>query len=369
MYSALSRASKRKLEIAAQQHNAEKKRDCGIEQGILQNHLELLDLRASEERRRVGIVNHSDSFRFPDRVLESMCATWDSSAADRVSLEQLKSRKLTAPALPSTEQQQCFVEVEKRLTFHSLGQPWWCRYVCAFREHFRSTAIFRGGDDDDEASTIYVVLYAKQQPYVAVFLECQRVDTEAAYACLPELRGAPLPLHLQVFSVGALVHHDGGRVPFTEDHDLFVLHDLHFQGSFLVSHRAAQRFEFFVSPFGSPSNKQATKRPAAVQKPRIDKDMRARLLAEFPWLTDEDLRGLEANRARGRGGGAGGHGGGSAHDADVAVAGPRPDDDAEQLHDIDPEMVVEELAALRLETFGVGSEDDADSYCHIMGGK
>ena len=173
MYSVLSRGAKRKLDIAALRENEKKRRDCGIELDILHNHLELPDLRASEERRLVGIVNHSDSFRFPDRVLDAMCVAWDTFAVDRVSLEQLKSRKLTAPALPSTEQQQCFLDVEERLDFHSLDQPWWCRYVCAFRAHFRPTAIFKVGDTGLGASTIYFVLYAKQMPKVEVFLEFQ----------------------------------------------------------------------------------------------------------------------------------------------------------------------------------------------------
>ncbi len=162
--------------MSARQATAAKAKLCTTEQEILESHLELESARASEERRVVGITSHSDSFRFPPRVLESMCAQWDQLAVDRVSVHKVKAQKITAPPIPSPEQQQCFLDVDEHLKLYSPGRHWWCQYVCTFRDHFRSTALYKEGGDDDGALVVYCLLFAKQNPFVAVFfLELRQV--------------------------------------------------------------------------------------------------------------------------------------------------------------------------------------------------
>ena len=128
------------------------------------------------------------------------------------------------------------------MQFYSPGRHWWCQCVCSFRDHFRSTALYKEGGDDDGASVVYFLLFAKQNPFVAVLELRQVAEDDAVHGDLP--RGVLRHRNRRVFSKGKLVHLDGDSIPFSEEDDIFVLRDLHFEGGFLVSDHAPQRFVF-----------------------------------------------------------------------------------------------------------------------------
>ena len=128
----------------------------------------------------MGTTNHTDSFRFTPQVLDAMCAHWNQLAADRASVEEVKSRKLTAPRVPSSEEQHCFLDIEWHMKCYSPGRHWWLKYVCCFRDNFKSTALYQQEGDEDGASVVYFLLFAKQNPYVAVFLELRQVAEDDA---------------------------------------------------------------------------------------------------------------------------------------------------------------------------------------------
>ena len=93
--------------------------------------------------------------------------------------------------------------------------------------------------------------FAKQNPFVAVFLELRQVaEDDAVHGDLP--RGVLRPRNRRVFSKANLVHLDGDGIPFSEEDDLFVLRDLHFEGGFLISDHAPQRFELSSLPWAHP---------------------------------------------------------------------------------------------------------------------
>lgn len=132
------------------------------------------------------------------------------------------------------------------------------------------------------------------------------------------------------------------EVPFTEDSDIFVLHEVQ-----------PIPYEVFVSSFPHAASKQKSSRPPAAKRPKLPNDVLQRLQADFPWLTDSDLLHLCAHESGRRGNGGGGGGGCKAsapqdgHRSEAKVADDSPEGAADEGDDLDPEQVVEDLDALR----------------------
>ncbi len=168
---------------------------------------------------------------------------------------------------------------------YSPGRHWWLKYVCCFRDNFKSTALYQQEGDEDGASVVYFLLFAKQNPYVAVFLELRQVaEDDAVHGYF--LRGVFLPRNRRVYSKANLVHFVGDGLPFSEEDDIFVLRDLRFECGFLISDHAPQRFELFVAPPGTPASSRPAAEKPTVQKQRVAAGIRAQLLHDFPWLAE-----------------------------------------------------------------------------------
>ena len=112
----------------------------------LQADLTRHDVQVSLAHEQVGILNHMDSCRFDGADLEVMCEMMDQLRTDRVAVSALRSRKLEAPCCPSFEEQAIILHTEQEFDFAPAEIPWWCRYVCAFRDHFKCAAIFKSED-------------------------------------------------------------------------------------------------------------------------------------------------------------------------------------------------------------------------------
>ena len=230
-FKSLSRAERRNLEMRAERHTSNKRRAFEIEKEALEQQLALLEFREVEERRLLGTPTHSDKTRFSDSVVEFMCSLWSELNDNRVPLHSLKQRKTTSPSAPPVAQQKLLLALEARMHFFSAQCPWWCRYVCDFRDWFANCAIYKESESEvGPPVKVYYLLYAKQNPLTATFLECEPVGVGAGAVAGGRLRPAFRPRHFWQFQCTGFVHHLAKTVPFDEDDDLWVLHGLRTNG-------------------------------------------------------------------------------------------------------------------------------------------
>lgn len=197
--------------------------------------------------------------------------------------------------------------------------------------------------DDGQVRIGYWFVYAKRSPLLAVFLEVQLCKGEEGCVAYGEEGDSRfVPPHRMRWSCAGMQHRMAAEVPFTEDSDIFVLHEVQ-----------PIPYEVFVSSFPHAASKQKSSRPPAAKRPKLPNDVLQRLQADFPWLTDSDLLHLCAHESGRRGNGGGGGGGCKAsapqdgHRSEAKVADDSPEGAADEGDDLDPEQVVEDLDALR----------------------
>ena len=73
LYRQLTRARKTELKAEARQHARDSVVATADEADLLRARLDLHNLRRSQEREQVGIINHMDSFRMTDDDVVNMC--------------------------------------------------------------------------------------------------------------------------------------------------------------------------------------------------------------------------------------------------------------------------------------------------------
>ena len=332
LYAEMPRVRKLAFETEARQHARVGAAANADEQALLSARLELHNLRRSQEREQVGIINHMDSFRMTDADVVNMCEMLDGTV-QRHGVAALMHRQAVAPRPPSIDQQAVLLDAERQIEWPRLPCPWWCRYVCSCREHFKSAALYCA--EDGVVTVAYLTLLVLQQPYVAVFLEIAL--QELTPACLYDSVGLPSAImgrqNRREFSYRPLTLRLPHELPFPEDGELFVLRDMTFEGDLAVAHHAAEPFAEFVMFLGPPTRSAEARAPC--RRPQVSADVRERLKAEFPFLSDEDFARLGSGGGRpghGAGGGGGGGGGvggggvvGGADDMDVDDGGDSDD--------------------------------------------
>ena len=76
-------------------------------------------------------------------------------------------------------------------------------------------------------------------------------------------------------------------MPFEDDDELFVLPRMSFLGKLLCTSHAAETFDAYIR--AHPPVQAPRARGGGNPKPVVPRDVRARLLAEHPWLEEDDL--------------------------------------------------------------------------------
>ncbi len=136
-----------------------------------------------------------------------------------------------------------------------------------------------------------MLMYAKGTPHEARFLERR---PQAVAVGLADNDGIPYhpPEHrrelLWADPFRALAEHE---VPVQQDGAIFVVPGLVFEGSLVVTNRAAVAFDVFSRwfPSSDTSGGGGDPRLAGVRPKELSEDYTGGLLARCPWLTGEDL--------------------------------------------------------------------------------
>lgn len=329
LFDQLKRGARREFEHMEEFENLSRAKAIEDERLELLSHLRMLESRAKEEVATVGILNHSGNFRFSESVLRCMCDIYQGAGGQPLTLAGALARQLEAPTLPPVAVQELFLEAEKVFDFLAPACPWWCRYICAFREHFRHCALTKGffGDGNGVA---YLVLFAKQNPYTAVFLGLREAH---ASDCRHEGNDESIWRHRHryyaQFACTGFVHKSADELPFhADDKALFVLRGIQIDGGVAHTFFAPVRFEVFVAPLGEVGTKSASSQQPRPKRPAVSEDVQAKLMAEHPWLTASEfgsVGGAPRGHAGGRsGGGSSSSGGGASAPLPRAMGGPRP---------------------------------------------
>ena len=244
IYNKLPRVRKRAFEAQACQHARVGDAANADERALLSAQLELHSLRRSQEREQVGIINHMDSFRMTDADVVNMCEMLD-GIGQRGGAKALIRRQAVAPRPPSIDQQAALLDAERQIEWPRLPCPWWCRYVCSCREHFKYAALYCA--EDGVVTVAYLTLLVLQQPFVAVFLEIALQELKPV--CVYDSVGLPSAImgrqNRREFTYRPLTLRLPHELPFPEDGELFVLRDMTFEGYLAVAHHAAETFVVF----------------------------------------------------------------------------------------------------------------------------
>jgi hypothetical protein len=138
---------------------------------------------------------------------------------------------------------------------------------------------------------LYMLMYAKGNPHEAMFLELR---PQAVAVGLVDNDGIPYhpPEHrrelLWADPFRALAEHE---VLVQQDGAIFVVPGLVFEGSLVVTSRAAVAFDVFSRwfPSSDTSGGGGNPRPTGVRPKKLSEDYIGELLERCPWLTREDL--------------------------------------------------------------------------------
>ena len=237
--------------------------------------------------------------------------------------------------------------------------PWWCRLMCRTRGFWEGTAL---ASADDPTGNLYMLMYAKGNPHEAMFLELR---PQAVTVGLVDHDGLPYhpPMHrrelLWADPFRALAEHE---VPVQPDDTIIVVPGLVFEGSVVVTNRAAVDFDVFSRWFPSSGSARGggDPRPGGVRPRKPSEDIIDELLARCPWLTREDLVEETRHPKRLKAAADAAHplevGSDSEVPDDIAAAGLAPL--SEEEGDVDAELAeVRELLA--------GADDDPQEYYKI----
>jgi hypothetical protein len=345
--------------------NATKHRVTAAEQAIeqLRGELRLHDARRGQEDLCVGVLNHSDSFRFSADDLQRICEQFHDSSHE-ISIARLKERQHVAPMEPSIEEQNVVIALEAHDAERRVALAWWMRYMCNFRDHFVNTAVAKqidaaGGD------TIYMALVIKANPHnKIVFIRLHEVISPSVAVDAALSRVKNKPQHQKVFSIGDCKFFANDSVPIGGDDDVWVYRNLHLDGDIVISNHAPEPFETYVAHLPLSARAAAPPSSPRAKRAKIAAGDVDKLLVEFPWLTRDDLQPpIGAGRAAGAAARAARPGAEEAADAAPAEEPPEP----VLAVAADEDEVWEELAALR-EEFHNPEEAVMQFYTRIQGG-
>ena len=163
-------------------------------------------------------------------------------------------------------------------------KPDWLARVCVHRDAFDGT-VFVFAENPESA---WAFLYASQNPRWAVFLRLDRRDV-----ILPAFEDMPL-VEVMNHRLGdtrefnysdPFAFDDSSTMPFPDDlDDVFVLCGVRFRRDGVLVGAEPRPFAMFAPQyFGEAAPRKKTTKA-------VDPGFVARLRAEHPWLTDEDIR-------------------------------------------------------------------------------
>ena len=331
---------------------AERREEIDEERHAIRSRIERMEREKSAHRRMHGLPAHADSCRLSNEDLDQAAELFASDNIQALTIDSLPSDQ--APRAPASDFQQD-IERLQPIPGPAVEQPWWLRMLCFNREAFGSVGLY----PDERRRFVYLLLFAKQQPYQATFLKLTR--REVLLPLRPRDSHWPAEFRSE-YELDDFELMTESELSLSDWEDIWVVRNIRLEPEGAFSNHAAERFERFVMFMPRPTTAPATGGARRRQAPR---DYRLQLLEENPFLDPEDL-GLGAVTATGRVARPRiGRGPFDEEADDMADGDVDPDDSDWDELDIAAEVidVVGELSEIRA---GIAALGDEDSYFFVM---
>ena len=246
-----------------------------VEQRRLQREEDLLE-------RQKSSLNHVAAVRMSEQTLQDVCDTFNDPACKRLHLGTDRSgawRKV--PPAAEAADVQVFLEAAGAGE-EEPDKPWICRTLCRNRNILRDVAIGLTRDGN-----FWQVLFAKEQPHEVTFLELRR---EPRIFRLEQEIEEDMQLDRRVYDyLNPPVIRTERDCPFPhEDTDIFV-RSIRYRDGKVVAPSEAMFLELWLGRGAASQRAPRVPRPRRA-RPRARADVDAALLAEFPGLSEDDLR-------------------------------------------------------------------------------
>ena len=379
-YRRLSPDAKNVLEIAASRERARRLEIKRVTLRAAENALAKLQNQGPEQKPlqdnddalpSKGIVNSLSRLTFTDEALQRVSESFDMYAKrPRQVVQADTDRQLLFPEEPPEDLQDMIDEKCETLAEATSPSAWWQRIVATHRDRFYGTALVPAGGHAAMPDVIYAIAIAMGGPGDPVsVLELHKCT------CLPALEslaGEHIPC-----DIGCESYRHNERyikamdVPTLSDEGATfgVVHICWTGGAVAVVYSQVVEFDFFLAPFvsvqqgaSSSSRRRRTPTDAVLES----------LMAEFPWLTREDLLGYITNpqqkrRRQRRARAVEGTGTWSSTDSDSDEVERHEVEDAAAMAVRAAEDVFQELAQERERYAGLEG-GDTYFYLHLPGG-
>ena len=193
---------------------------------------------------------------------------------------------MDSPRCPTLEEQAALLGIGRNINVPNYYcSPSWVRHICRHRDLFRGVAVSKTCN----LNVAYFVTVSLQQPLVCAFLEIRRKQRILpAYESFTEDMQSDLgPNSRSNFEYLPIKHYMGKHVPLDPESDeLVVFHDCYFFEKEVRTNSAPMDWLMFTR--SQTSAPPATK-PERSQ-PHIPKNIKQRLMQDFPWLRESDFQ-------------------------------------------------------------------------------
>ena len=256
----------------------------------VQSQLAVVALR-KEQSKTLGLVNHMDSCRFGPTEFARFSELWQEyQKTDTHGRLKPAPSPVPAPLLSLLQAEMEKLEVDKPPV------PDWLSAVVAHRQEFHGVALHSDSAHPD-ASVIYKLIVAMQQPRKAIFLECHLSKPLR----IPDLISLPPGVMPACTSYGNYTYTgfrfvDHLHVPFASKADMLIhpltayrnqnVHVFGWPETFQVFSR---RHRKVVATSDPSSRSQRSRSP-------IDPEILRLLHQEFPWMTLEELQNMLSSK-------------------------------------------------------------------------
>lgn len=269
--------------------------------------------RAKKEGKTLpGIPVTVEASRYNDRWVARFLELYESLGMPSAQWT-VESERASCPEPPSEEVQRLILAKAQEVAPQA-GQPRmepWARIVCQNRESFKDCGLCFADSAVEEGgcATVLMPMHICQQPENLHFVSGRRLEPDDALDVVDS--SLTLSINHPVFDMVWLVDaKDLGRPlesasrEFGENAIIHVVPHIVHAGNLLCTRARPVPFDEFVGSL--PTREASTRGARRTDAAAIPPDFRARLLEEYPWFTDEDIRAALRPAAPGRGGGCGG---------------------------------------------------------------
>jgi hypothetical protein len=339
---------------------AEQKNDAlGEEADALASQINLERRRDFEEAKQRGVVLRESACRLTDDDVSKLEELWADARFSQKNVRDLRAKAMLPPTPP------CQADIDALNDYELPDDPFlhndtpqWCADVCKRRSSLRESALIIS---DSRGTRAYAFLYAKQQPYLAMFAPLSLVAKAdlVDLATLPDEVVATVSCADYVYSVewGSFVAE--ADIAIDGDAVIAVLPSLYnVDGNLMVSHAQPtllQDVPLDPKKAAASANVDGGRGAIATAKRQRTCAFDTPLLEQHPWLQAHvQTRAVGANEAA------------ASDDRDSAETECAATADA--LDDIDVEIAFRELEAKRADWAQLEDAHGRDFTTNIRGG-